>query len=244
MTWTWAEIKRLALVQSGMLGLGQVATAAQANIAGDCLNLQLDEWDGEGLSLPDFNHEITFNTVAGQSKYLLGPGMGNAYAIRPETVILATLVIATGPEVRQVMREIPFPGYQAISVPETESQPWNYAINPSYPQMEFWLYPEPSGIYPIHLTCKVKWVDTVGEPSANPFATAEVPSGYANALVSNVALKIAKRYRLTTPDMINDARSTKAMIGQTVGNQNNKMANGGTPQGLFSWNIITAGRNP
>lgn len=243
MVWTWAEIISEAIVRSGMLGLGQVATDAQASIGKKALNLLLDEWDGEGLALPDFDASVTFNTIAAQAKYLLGVGGGYASLIRPETIVTATCTIAGSPNTILAMVEIPFPEYQIINVPATSGQPWNYAINPKYPQMELFLYPTPSAVYPITLTCKVKWVDTVGEPSLNPFAEAEVPSGYPNALVQNVALRIAKSYRLTVPDLLNDARNSKAMIGQTVGNQNNKQSNG-VPQGLFSWNIILSGRNP
>ena len=243
MIWTWAEIISDALVRSGMVGMGQVANASQAAIGKKALNLLLDEWDGEGLDLPAFDSSITFNTVAAQARYLLGDGVGSANAIRPETIVTGTVTIAGSPNTILAMAEISYPEYQIINVPATSGQPWNYAINPTFPQMEIYLYPTPSAVYPITLTCKVKWVDTVGEPSLNPFAEAEVPSGYANALVQNVALRIAKSYRLAVPDLVNDARTTKAMIGQTVGNQNNKQSNG-LPQGLFSWNIITAGRNP
>lgn len=244
MTWTWTEIIRLALVRSGMMGLGQVATASQSAIGKDALNLLLDEWDGEGLALPNFSTVVSFNTVANQARYLLGAGSGAANSIRPETIITATCTIATSPIVNMTMIEVPFPQYQMIAVPSTQSQPWNYAVNPKYPQTEFWLYPNPNAVYPINLTCKIKWIDTVGEPDLNPFTEAEVPSGYPTALVDNVALKIAENYRLETATLLNKARTSKAMIGQTVGNQNNKASNNGNPIGLFSWNILTAGRNP
>lgn len=245
MTWTWTEIIRLALVRSGMLGLGQVANAGQSAIGMDALNLLLDEWDGEGLALPAFDAIVPFSTVAAQAVYYLGTGANTAStAFRPESIITATCTIATNPVVNMTMVEIPYPQYQMIPVPLTQSQPWNYAINPTYPQMELWLYPAPNAVYPINLTCKVKWVDTVGEPDLNPFTTAEVPSGYPTALVDNLALKIAENYRLETSTLTNKARNSKAMMGQTVGNQNNKLANNSIPQGLFSWNIMTAGRNP
>lgn len=244
MTWTWTEIIRLALVRSGMVGLGQTPNATQSVIGEDALNLLLDEWDGEGLALPPFDASITFNTVGAQARYLLGPGSGAANTIRPETIIVGTCTIASSPATILTMTSMAFPAYQMISVPATSGQPWNYAINPKYPQMELFLYPTPNAVYPITLTCKVKWVDTVGEPSLNPFAEAEVPSGYPTALVDNLALKIAENYQLESATLINKARNGKAMIGQTVGNQNNKSQNMGLPTGLFSWNIITSGRNP
>lgn len=245
MTWTWTEIIRLALVRSGMLGLGQVASASQSAIGKDALNLLLDEWDGEGLALPDFYIDLAFSTEAGRARYVLGPDGGSPDSeVRPETIITATCTIASNPVTRTTLTSMPFPAYMEIGVPSTESQPWNYAVNPKWPALDFYLYPTPGAVYPITLTCKVKWATTVGWPNLNPFTVAEVPSGYATALVDNLALKIGESYRLDTPTLRNKARSSKAMIGQTVGNQANALSNGSAPQGLFSWNILKAGRNP
>jgi hypothetical protein len=227
-----------------MVGLGQVPNDTQSVIGKDALNLLLDEWDGEGLALPPFDASITFNTVGAQARYLLGPGSGAANTVRPETIIVGTCTIAGSPTTNTVMSEMPFPSYQMIAVPSTSGQPWNYAVNPTYPQMEVFLYPTPSAVYPITLTCKVKWVATVGEPDLNPFTEAEVPSGYPTALVDNLALKIAENYQLETATLVNKARNGKATIGFYVGNQNSKAKNTGLPTGLFSWNILTAGRNP
>ncbi len=241
MTWTWAEIISQALVRSGTIGLGQVGDSQQSVSAKKDLCLLLDEWDGEGLALPNFDFTITFNTVAGTAKYFLCPS-GDA-SVRPESIITAICTISTNPDVNITMTPISFPAYTMIPVPSTSSQPWNYAINQTFPQMEFYLYPTPSAIYPITLNCKVKWADTVGWPDLNPFSVVEVPSGYVTALVDNLTLKTAKKWRLETKTMIDDARRSKAMVGQAIGNQAN-LRGRRTPAGLFSWNIITAGRNP
>lgn len=244
MTWTWEGIISLALVRSGLNGLGQVVSAQLMADGKKALSLLLDEWDGAGLALPNFSTNITFTTEAGRAKYLLGPGTPNDFATRPETIVTGVCVIASSPSTRVTLSEMSYPAYSLIPVPSTESQPWNYAINETFPQMEVYLYPTPAAAYPIILTCKVKWATTVGEPSLNPFAEVETPSGYVTALVDNLALKLAESYRLETPTLVNKAKTGRQMVSLAVFNQNAASASKGAPTGLFSWTILTAGRNP
>lgn len=244
MEWTWEEIIRLSLFDSGRVGEGQIPTADQFVIGRNRLSLLLDELDGQGMALPNFDAQIEFNTVADQARYLLGPGTPYAYPVRPETIITGTVNVSGGPVATWLtMVPIPYPDYQMIPVPSTSGQPWNYAVNETWPKMELWLYPTPSGIYPVKLTCKVKWADTVGWPDLNPFSVAEVPSGYANALVDMLTLKLAEPVRLQTETMQNKSRNARTMIALAVANQ---ARNGASrmPIGLFSWNILKAGYNP
>lgn len=243
MEWTWESIIRLALVRSGILGLGEIADAEQFSDGKNTLSLLLDEWDGEGMALPSFDAEIEFNTVSDQAEYRLGPGSPSAYSVRPETIITGTVNTSGGPVATwMTMAKIPYPDYRMIPVPSTSGQPWNYAINELWPQMRVWLYPTPSGVYPVRFTCKVKWAQTVGWPDLNPFTVAEVPSGYASALVDNLALKLAESQRLDTDTLQNKARTAKMMIALAVANQNRVQTQ--MPIGLFSWDILKAGYNP
>lgn len=248
MTWTWTSIIELALVRAGIQGRGQVAPNAQNNNYGmDSLQLLLDEWDGEGLSLPSIDLQVKFNTVSNQAKYLLGKdasGNPGATSIRPEKIETAIVTISTSPVVNITMVPMYLESYTEIPVPSTTSQPWNCAVNETWPQMEFYLYPTPSAIYPITLNSRIKWIDTVGDPATNPFAIAEVPSGYVTALVDNLALKLSQINRLDTPTLISKAAYSKSRLAMQVHYQNQPdiMSNG--PIGLFSWNILLAGRNP
>jgi hypothetical protein len=242
MTWTWTEIISRALVRSGILGRGQIATADMYTEGRQELDLLLDQWDGDGMALPSFDASITFNTVANQAAYTLGPGGSNA--VRPESIVSGTVnVTPGGSAVWMTMVPISFPAYQEIPVPSTSGQPWNYAVNETWPQMGVLLYPTPAAVYPVKFTCKIKWADTVGAPDLNPFEVAEVPSGYAVALVDNLALQMAQKYRLDTGTLENKARNGKTMIALAVANQAS-MNMARQPVGLFSWNILTAGRNP
>lgn len=243
MTWTWTEIINLALVRSGLIGMGQVPDASLQVTGKNALALLLDEWDGSGLALPNFSTDITFNTVAGRARYLLGPGTPTDFATRPETIVTGICTISTNPTVNTTMVPMSYPAYTMIPVPSTASQPWNYAVNQTFPQMELYLYPTPATVYPIVLNCKVKWSATVGDPVLNPFTDAEVPSGYTTALVDNLALKLAESYRLETTTLQNKAKTARGMVGLAVYEQS-EAARIKMPVGLFSWNILKAGRNP
>lgn len=244
MTWTWTEIISRALVRSGLLGRKQIPDPSMYVEGKEELSLLLDDWDGQGLALPAFDSEIEFNTVAGQALYWLGEGPETeAYAVRPETIVIANCTIASNPAVIMTMAPMDYSTYKMISVPDTQSQPWNYAVNESWPQMQLFLYPTPNAIYPITLSCKVKWESTVGNPDLNPFVTAEVPSGYANALVNGLALRIAEKYKLDSTTLEAKDRNSRLLLGLAVANQA-AAAMTQQPRGLFSWNILTAGRNP
>ena len=242
MTWTWTEVISLALVRSGVVGEGQIINANHLSSGMKALNLVLDRLDGKGLALPSFTSAITFSTVAGTAKYTLGPS-GTA-SVRPETIITATCTIATNPVTKNTMVYMDYEDYQQIPSPASVTgQPWNYAINQLWPQMEIFLYPTPSAVYPIILTCKIKWIDTVGAPDLNPFTIAQVPSGYADALVSLVSLELAEIYRLETATLTNKAANARFLIAEAVYTQQ-RDALQTLPMGLFPWNIGISGRNP
>lgn len=241
MDWTWSKVFSLAQVRSGLLGRGQVAGAPLLADSIDMAMLCLDEWDGQGIALPDLYTTVTFNTVAGTALYHLGTG--GAAAVRPETIVTATLTINATPAQRVQLTEIPMQEYTLIPIPSTQSQPFHYAFNPKWPQADFYLYPTPPMAYPVTLNCKVTWATTITTPDINPFAIISAPSGYAAALVSNIALKLAQRNRMETPSLIAEAASarytlTAQVVTQYRGNSHD------VPMGVFSDTIIRSGVNP
>src|SRR3990170_4213460 len=152
MTWTWEKIISQALVNSGLVGKNQPIQAVDLDIGKDQLDLLIDDLDGEGLSLPPFDVQINFNTVAGQARYSMGPDANPPYTdpapasrIRPETIITGTVTLPSGgvQPVQIGMAPMSFQQYQLLSIKSTQSQPYNFAINPLWPQAEVYLYPTP-----------------------------------------------------------------------------------------------------
>lgn len=164
---TWRKLIEQALIESGLVGKNQPVNPVDFQIGQDLLDLMLDEWDGSPLSLPPFDTQITFNTVSAQSKYVLGPDSNPpssdaspANTIRPEIIITGTVDLGGGVDVPIVEYPGGFANYQLASVKGTSSQPQYYALNRLWPQAELFLYPTPDKVYPVQLTCKVKWANT------------------------------------------------------------------------------------
>lgn len=243
---TWEEIYRDSLSLSGILGDDQEIDPAMLESAKVRARNLLDELDGEGIALPLFSTEVFFNTVSGQNRYVLGTGSDSppANPIRPETVIDAEIRIQPGSQpVYLELREITFPEYRSkILVPNTPSQPFNFAFNPKWPQAELYLWPTPSQIWQIRLTTKIKWVDTLGDPNANVFAQAELPSGFTNAFTNMLAYRLAKWRRLQTPELEEASSQGKyVMMANTWKQRVNKSMGGAS---AFGWNVTHAGMNP
>lgn len=251
MTWTWRDIMSDALVRSRMVGRGQIIQEKDFSNAQEVLELLLDELDGNGYNLPSLSTNLTFNTVANQAKYMLGKDVSDvagATSIRPEEILVATITIAANPVVRITLKPLSFGPNMYIEqamipTPGIPSQPWNFAVNETWPQSEFYLYPVPSQIYPVSLTAKVKWADTVGDPALNPFAIAEIPSGYVAALTSILTARIVKWWRDPEPVFEDMEQEGMFFLAGLVANQippdSNKL-----PIGYFPWNIGIAGVNP
>ena len=242
MTWTWVEVIRLALSASGVVGKGETVTAPDSQEGMDLLKLLLDEWDGIGLALPAFDIQVAFNTVANQAEYLLGAGSPNAYAVRPESILGVQVNISqSATPIWNVLSPLDFASYQQIPVPSVTSIPFNYSVNPTWPQMSLNLYPTPNAIYPLRVLSKVKWSTTINAPDLNPFAYAEVPSGSVHALIDNLALKLAMKNRLTTQELVNKAYNARYMLTSALINQGKNQQQ---PIGLMGAQIFLGGRNP
>lgn len=243
---TWRALIAEALVRSGLVGRSQIPTANQFKDGETTLVFLLDELDGKGYALPAMSTDVAFNTVSGTAKYFLGEGdEAEADPIRPIFIQTATVNIGGVSATYVPMTEISFQNYKVISIPSTQSQPFNYAINPKYPQMELYLWPTPNQVYPINLTCKVRWVDTVGDPTLNPFVDANVPPGFYNGLTDVLALKLAERYpggRSDDSTLMNKAQTAEFMMLQYTAQQ--LKANVPQRAGVFPWVTGLSGVNP
>ncbi|MES2367605.1 MAG: hypothetical protein V4563_17145 [Pseudomonadota bacterium] len=246
---TWEEIFSDSLSLAGILGQGQIIDAAMLDSAKVRAKNLLDELDGEGIALPVFSTDVEFDTVSGQNKYVLGTGSDTspANAIRPETIIDGEIEIQPGAQpVYLPLTEGTFPQYRKyISVPNNPGQPWNYYLNPGWPQADLYVWPTPNQVWKLRFTCKLKWVDTLGlDPTVSVYSDAALPSGFTNAFTNMLAYKLATWRRLGTEELKNASTQGKFVMATYTWRQNyalRKVANAPT---AFPWNIIRAGMNP
>lgn len=242
---TWEAIYRDSLSLAGILGEDQELDPTMlANASTRARNL-IDELDGEGIALPVLNVDVEFNTVPGQSRYVLGIGDDPTPAnpIRPELIINGQIQIQSGEQpVYLDLDEITFPEYRRIAVPKNLSQPFQYAFNPAWPQGEMYLWPTPSSEWLIRFTTKVRWVDTVGNPNADITAQAQLPSGFTNAFTNMLAYKLAYWRRIQTPGLLDAYRQGKYVMMAATWRQNADKRKG--PATAFPWNITQSRMNP
>ncbi len=209
----------------------------------------LDELDGEGIALPVFSTAVEFYTVSGQNKYVLGTGSdaSPASSIRPETIIDGEIEINAGSQpVYLPLTEGTFPQYRKyISVPNNPSQPWNYYLNPGWPQADLYVWPTPNQVWKLRFTTKLKWVDTLGlDPTVSVYSDAELPSGFTNAFTDMLAYKLAKWRRLETDELRNASTQGKFVMATYTWKQNYALRKATNAPTAFPWNIIRAGMNP
>ena len=246
MAWTWEEILTAALSLSGILGEDQVADASMLANARTRASKLLDELDGKGIALPVFSTDIEFDTVTGQTRYVLGTGSeASANALRPEMILNVQLRIQPGSDpVWLTLSKLTFMDYRDyIVVPQNQSQPINYTWNPAWPQGELFLWPAPNQIWRIRTACTLKWIDVVGNPSDDWFATASLPSGYTNAFTDILAFRLAQWRRLTDSTGQLKSKATDGMyVMSTYTFDHVPRIN--TQPSAFPWNINRAGINP
>jgi len=245
MAWTWEEILTDALSLSGILGEDQQVDPAMLESARVRASKLLDELDGKGIALPVFSTSIEFDTTSNQTKYVLGTGSdaSPASALRPELILDAEIQITPGANpVWLPLKPLTFTDYrQYISVPQNQSQPINYTWNPGWPQGDLYLWPNPNQVWKIRLTSTLKWIDVVGDPSSDWYATAQLPSGFTSAFTDVLALKLAQWRRLVNQDLVTKAAS--AMYTLSI-YSTNKVPNTPSIPSAFPWNVNRAGINP
>lgn len=245
MVWTWEEILTDALSLSGILGEDQQVDAAMLASARVRASKLLDELDGEGIALPVFSTDVEFDTVSGQSRYVLGTGtdVSPASPLRPELILDGQIRIQPGPQpVWLPLSKLSFLDYRNyITVPGTQSQPVNYAWNPGWPQGELFLWPTPNQIWKIRLTCTLKWIDVVGNPADNWTGNAELPSGYTNAFTNILAFRLAQWRRIDDVNLRTKANQAKYVMSTYTMNHVPKPK---SQPSAFPWNVARAGINP
>jgi len=247
MAWTWEEILTDALSLSGILGEDQQVDPAMLESARVRARKLLDELDGKGIALPVFSTDVIFNTVAGQPRYVLGTGADASPAspIRPEQILNAQVQLVGGSNPVWIpLTRLSFLDYRDyITVPGNQSQPINYTWNPAWPQGELFFWPNPNQIYPIRLTCTLKWIDVVGNPDTNWYADAELPSGYTDAFTNILAYRLAQWRRLTDSEGSLKSRAMESMYTMTTYSAD-KVPRIKTRPSAFPWDIAKAGINP
>ena len=195
-------------------------TASELKDGLESLNRMIDAWSLEELMLYQVIRE-QFPLVSGKNPYSIGYG-GDFNTSRPTKIVGAYLTLNNGSiPVDYPMIVLNYDDYNSIRLKTLSTNfPGYIYFQPSFPIGEVYIYPifapnDPSTQGPAYITL-TSWkpFDMIVDPTA----TISLPPGYWEAIVFNLAIRIAEEYqfsiRQTTFQLANESLKKIKRINQ------------------------------
>jgi hypothetical protein len=185
----------MRLIQVSAVDTDLTASELQDGI--ESLNRMIDSWSADELTLYQVIREA-FPLVSGQNPYSMGYG-GDFNTSRPMKIVDAYLTLNNGSiPVDYPMQVLGYDDYNAIRLKTLSTNFPNYLyVQPSFPLSQIYIYPvfspnDPATIGPAYITL-TSWkpFDLIVDPTAY----ISLPPGYWEALVFNLAVRIAEEYQ-------------------------------------------------
>lgn len=182
-TYTAGDIINSALRKLGVLAEGEVPSAAESADCLTTLDQMVESWNTERLSVYSTMDQV-FTWPGSQRSRTLGPS-GDFVGTRPIAMDEATYFKYA--QISYNLKFINQEQYDSIPLKTSNSTiPQMLFVNTSYPDVELFLYPVPTGDLEFHFIS----VDPLTELAALTTVLA-FPPGYSRAFVYNLALEIA-----------------------------------------------------
>lgn len=155
------------------------------------LNGILDDWNNERL-MCFAQQDETFNTIASQSVYTIGPSGAALVTTRPVTIEEAWIIASN---ITYPVRLIDNEEYDAIPF-KTSSSNWPDRANytPTFPNGTITMYPIPNGTYAFHMRTRIQLT-----AFAATSTTVSLPPGWESALSSELCIRIAPQFEKSAP---------------------------------------------
>lgn len=145
----------------------------------------LDMWSAESCMVPSVTRE-SFQTVAGQSSYLIGPG-GDWHTERP--TLIRDMRIQFG-GVDMPIKIVGYDDYQAIKLKTLTTDPIREAWpDNGHPAVRLYVYPVPASACAVTLISEKPLAGPLGLRGEVSFAP-----GYMDALVYGLTIRLAEYY--------------------------------------------------
>jgi len=177
-----------ALRLIGMLAEGEVPSAATSQDALTALNQMIDSWSTERLSVFSTIDQV-YNWPPSTRMRTLGP-TGDFVGERPIKLDDATYFRDASTNVSYGIQMINQQQYNNIAVKTvTSTYPQILWYNPTYPNIELYLYPVPSRVLEFHFVS----VRPLAQPAALDTNLA-FPPGYLRAFRFNLACELAAEF--------------------------------------------------
>jgi hypothetical protein len=205
------DIVNLALYDAGIVGLGQVANAQDANLAFTRLNFMLDEW---ALQRWLIWHTVDLSIVStGALSYTIGPGGDVYYPYAPdrlEAAFFRQLVLSQPNQIDYPVRLLQGrEDYNNISLKNLVSFPECVFYDPGVSLGTFYFWPVPQAyLYEMHMTVKAVLNEFTGLNQ-----TISLPREYYKAILNNLTVILRDAYDLPPkPVLIGMAKKSLAVI--------------------------------
>jgi hypothetical protein len=177
-----------ALIELGVLAVGETASAEDSALGLSALNDMLDGWNTQNLTIYA-TYDATFTFVPGQATYTIGPA-GNWNGLRPVSLV-SQYVKYQGVDfpIEQIDQET----YNLIPIKTQPGiLPQFVLFNESFPlgTMTFWPVPNTANTFTLSSN------QLLTEP-ATLQTTLSMPPGYYRAMRLNLAVELSGRYGRT-----------------------------------------------
>jgi hypothetical protein len=184
-----------ALRLIGAVAAGETPAAQESSDGLSSLNRMINSWSAEGLLIHAITAESPLTLTAGDGAYTLGTS--GDITTRPQEIVAAVIRDASN-SLDQPVKILSASEYAAL--PDKTAQadyPTSLYDDGGYPQRTITLYPVPAAAHKLVLYTKralteISTLDT----------SVSLPPGYDDAIVFNLAMRLAPEYGRTVPDAV------------------------------------------
>lgn len=233
---TGRDLVTTSLRLIGAAAPGESLPAQEANDALSSLNRMIASWSNESLLLYK-NEQETFNLIPGTQIYTMGSG-GSFNTERPQFINDVLLRVETStPALEYPLNILSRDEWSIVRMKEVASTiPTDCYISEGYPLHTIYLYPKPSAsyklvIYSQKLLSSILLLDD----------EISLPPGYEDALIYNLAIRLAPEYGRQTPAEVGVIAADSKAALKRLNSQPNYLRcdNGISARGRY--NIFTGG---
>lgn len=181
----------------------------------DKLNRLLDNWNAERHAIyadQFLQFAIDIAAAAAGDPQTIGIAANSptwtVTGNRPESIEGITVILSGTPQARVNLMKRDAQWWQLNTVPTiTSPLPTSFFYNPTYPNGDVWLWPQPTTAYDVQVWCR-GILSTLTQ-----FATFDLPPGYEDAITLTLAEDIANAFQKpVTPELRLKAQRARARI--------------------------------
>lgn len=192
---TGLELVTAALRKLGVVASGESVSSSEAIDGLSETNRMLARWSNDGLIVHTKVREA-LSLVVGTQDYTMGSG-ADFDTTRPLKIEEATILDASS-NLEYSLRKVTLKEWASIAdKSQTSTLPTDLFIAGTYPNETLYLYPVPSSAHTL-----VLWSWKPLTAIASLTTAISLPPGYDDAMIYNLALRLAPEYGRAVPDVV------------------------------------------